>query len=63
MNSRIKTRSIIEDQIFGKPKLLPNKLPTYEEIIKFYLFVQNDLKLDKKPKEFTVTKISAVIAD
>ena len=36
-------------------------LPIYEEIMQFYLFVQNNVKPNKKSKELTTSKFSAII--
>lgn len=61
--SKVKTRTELQCPVFGTPREFSKLvLPTYEDMIKYYLYVRNDLKLDETTKEPTVTEVSEVVA-
>lgn len=61
--SKVKTRTELQCPVFGTPREFSKLvLPTYEDMIKYYLYVRNDLKLDETTKEPTVAEVSEVVA-
>ena len=62
-----KTRTMLKclDPVFGEPNQLTSDyrvLPTYEDVIKHYLWIQNNLKCDNWNREPTVSEISRNVA-
>lgn len=61
--AQIKTRKKTNCPIFGTPKeLWPNKLPTYHDVMKYYLFIKQEFKPERTSKEPTVLEISERVA-
>lgn len=61
--SQIKTRQTTSCPVFGLPEKLPvSQLPTYNDVMKYYLFIKYELKTDKTTKEPTVHDISEKLA-
>lgn len=61
--SQIKTRQTTCCPVFGLPEKLPvSQLPTYNDVMKYYLFIRYELKPDKTTKEPTVHDISERLA-
>lgn len=61
--SEIKTRQKVNCVIFGAPQNFSELvLPTYEDVMKFYLFVKQELKHTPTSKEPTVSEIGETIA-
>lgn len=61
--SHVKTQQMTCCPVFGLPEKLPvSQLPTYNAIIKHYLFIKLELKPDKTTKEPTVHDISERLA-
>ena len=59
MPTLIKTRKAVCCPVFGTPKLMSEIiLPTYEDVMKHYLFVKHELKPTASTKEPTVSRIS-----
>ncbi|XP_060801595.1 uncharacterized protein LOC132902031 [Amyelois transitella] len=57
--SQVKTRNTTCCPVFGLPEKLPlSQLPTYNAVMKNYLFIKYELKPDKTTKEPTVHDIS-----
>ena len=62
-NTRCKTRKSECFFIFGSPtKLFGNVLPTYADIMKFYMKTRNNLKTINESKEPTVSDITEIVA-
>lgn len=60
---QVKTRQTTSCPVFGFPeKLSLSQLPTYNDVMKNYLFIKHELKPDKKAKEPTVHEISERLA-
>lgn len=60
----VKTKSKIHCVVFGAPKDLSELvLPTYEEIMKCYLYIKNDIKTQNNNKEPSVSEVSEIIAN
>lgn len=63
MTSLIKTRKAVCCPVFGTPKLMSEIiLPTYEDVMKHYLFVKHELKPTASKKEPTVSQISEKVS-
>lgn len=61
--SQVKTRQTTTCPLFGSPGKLPlSQLPTYNDVMKNYLFIKNELKPYKTAKEPTVHNISERLA-
>lgn len=61
--SQVKTRQMSSCPVFGLPEKLPvSQLPTYNDIMKYYLFIRHELKPDITTKEPTVHEISERLA-
>lgn len=61
--SQVKTRKETCCPVFGLPEKLPvSQLPTYNAVMKYYLFIKYELKLSKTTKEPTVHDISQRLA-
>jgi len=61
--SRYRTRSEVKCPVFGEPhKLSENVLPTYEDMIKYYIFVKDEMKITSSSKEPTIKEISEKVA-
>ncbi|CAG4988526.1 unnamed protein product [Parnassius apollo] len=61
--SQVKTRQKTSCPVFGLPEKLPvAQLPTYNDVMKNYLFIKYELKPDKKTKEPTIHDISERLA-
>lgn len=61
--SQVKTRQTTCCPVFGLPEKLPvSQLPTYNDVMKYYLFIRYELKPDKTTKEPTVHDISERLA-
>ena len=59
MTALIKTRKAVFCPVFGTPKPMSEiNLPTFEDIMKHYLFVKHKLKPKAPRKEPTVSQIS-----
>src|SRR5260221_3792580 len=57
------TRKGASCPVFGSPgELSGNVLPTYCDIMKFYVWTKNNLKINTKIKEPTVGEISEIVA-
>ena len=53
------TRKAVKCPVFGSPsQVSENELPTYKDVIKFYLFVRNSLKASSTSKEPPVAVIA-----
>ncbi|KAL4720314.1 hypothetical protein ACJJTC_013568 [Scirpophaga incertulas] len=62
--SQVKTRQTTSCPVFGLPEKLPvSQLPTYSEVMKYYIFIKYQLKTDKTTKEPTVHDISEILAE
>lgn len=62
-NLSVITRKCINCPIFGAPSDLPGTtLPTFEDIIKCYLYVKKDLTVHPKSNGPTVSKISEIVS-
>jgi hypothetical protein len=63
MTALIKTRKAVCCPVFGTPKHMSEIiLPTYEDVMKHYLFVKHELKPTASTKEPTVSQISEKVA-
>ncbi|CAG9792722.1 unnamed protein product [Diatraea saccharalis] len=61
--SQVKTRQTTSCPVFGLPQKLPvSQLPTYNDVMKYYLFIKYQLKPDNTTKEPTVHDISEILA-
>lgn len=61
--SQVKTRQSTSCPVFGLPEKLPvSQLPTYNDVMKYYLYIKYELKTDKTTKEPTVQEISERLA-
>ncbi|KAL4712991.1 hypothetical protein ACJJTC_012061 [Scirpophaga incertulas] len=62
--SQVKTRQTTSCPVFGLPEKLPvSQLPTYSDVMKYYIFIKYQLKTDKTTKEPTVHDISEILAE
>lgn len=62
--SQVKTRKTTSCPVFGLPQKLPaSQLPTYNDVMKNYLYIKHELKPDNTTKEPTVHEISEKLAD
>ncbi|PZC84565.1 hypothetical protein B5X24_HaOG204595 [Helicoverpa armigera] len=60
---QVKTRQMSSCPASGLPEKLPvSQLPTYNDIMKYYLVIKNELKPDITTKEPTVHEISERLA-
>ena len=63
MTALIKSRKAMCCPVFGTTKLMSEIiLPTYEDVMKHYLFVKHELKPTASKKEHTVSHISEKVA-
>ncbi len=63
MSHNIRTRNFSNCPVFGAPCELPEtQLPTYYDVMKYYLWVRYDLKPDITAKDPTVEEISVIVA-
>ncbi|KAJ4452128.1 hypothetical protein ANN_03646 [Periplaneta americana] len=61
--SNINTGNLSFYPVFAMPEALnPSQLPIYHDVMKYYLWVKNELKSDFKSKESTVRDISERVA-
>ena len=61
---QLTTRKDVNCPIFGSPSPLPdNVLPTYQDVLKFYLFQRNLMKLSSTSKEPLVADISETVCE
>src|ERR1043165_5002128 len=57
------TRKCLRCPIFGAPRDLSGTvLPTFEDIMKYHLYVRNDLKVNPKSNGPTVSAISELVS-
>uniref|UniRef100_A0A8D8THB2 Uncharacterized protein n=1 Tax=Cacopsylla melanoneura TaxID=428564 RepID=A0A8D8THB2_9HEMI len=62
MLSRL-TRNSTFCPVFGAPENLPiNNLPTYSDVIKFYLFIRYDLKAKNNSKEPAISEVIEIVS-
>lgn len=58
------TRREFECPIFGHPRdLLPNKLPTYEDVLRCCFQERYNLSLETNNKQVSFSKVSAIVAN
>lgn len=61
--TQVTTRQMTNCPVFGTPETLPcSQLPTYYDVMKYYLLIKQELKPDKSSKEPTVQEISERVA-
>lgn len=61
--SEIKTRREVNSVVFGSPEeFCGSVLPTYDEVMKCYLHVKQNLKPSRSSREPTVSEIGDIIA-
>ena len=62
VSKQVQTRLQWECPIFGHPKQLSETyLPTYDDIMKYYLYIRHELKPDITSKEPTVSEILDIL--
>lgn len=64
LTKRVETRLQWDCPIFGYPKVLSDTyLPTYDDVMKFYLYVRHELKPDISSKEPKVSEILDIVME
>lgn len=64
MAERVQTRLMWECPIFGHPKVLSDTyLPTYDDVMKYYLYIRHELKPHTSSKEPTVSEILDIVIE
>lgn len=64
MSTAVKTRKMVTCAVFGMPeKMSETVLPTYENVMKYFLLVKHELKPNIYRKEPTITDISQKVAE
>lgn len=62
LSKQVKTRLNFECPIFGHPKVLSEIcLPTYDDVMRYYIYIRHELKPDPSSKEPSVSEILDVL--